>query len=87
MNIDDLHKSVSEMSDEELMEHLRMIRTARRTATEKPAKVAKPKIPSTTSTPRAKKSKASTGISTEQAQALLSSLTPEQKLLLLKEVK
>ena len=87
MNIDDLHKSVSEMSDEELMEHLRMIRTARRAAPEKPAKVAKPKIPSTTSTPRAKKSKASTGISTEQAQALLSSLTPEQKLLLLKEVK
>ena len=82
MNIDDLHKSVTDMTDEELHNLLRDLRFKRRQVPEKPVK------PKAETTPRAAKAKpkSSEPMSKSATEALLGSLTPEQKLKLLKDL-
>ena len=82
MNIDDLHKSVSDMSDEELQMLLRDLRFRRRQVPEKPVKVKA----ETTSRQAKAKPKSEESMSKAATQALLGSLTPEQKLKLLKDL-
>ena len=82
MNIDDLHKSVTDMTDEELHNLLRDLRFKRRQVPEKPVKT---KAETAPRQPKAK-SKAEEPMSKSATKALLGSLTPEQKLKLLKDL-
>ena len=85
MNIDDIHKSVTDMTDEELHELLRDLRFKRRQAPEKPVKTkAKAEASDTPKKPRT--SKRPEALSAASAMAVLGSLTQEQKLALLKDM-
>ena len=85
MNIDDLHKSVTDMTDEELHELLRDLRFNRRQAPEKPVKAkAKAEVSNTPKKPNTPKQPEA--LSAASAMAVLGSLTKEQKLALLKDM-
>ena len=88
MNIDDIHKSVSDMTDEELHEHLRRLRTARRAVPDRPKLdlecVENPVKPPKTSKPRKKKE---SSVPASSMLSLLGTLSPEQREQLLKELK
>lgn len=73
MNIDNLNRSITEMSDQELLEHIRLLRTARRTLPPRESKPAKQKAARLT-VDAAPKALDISSMSRDQMLALLSSL-------------